>query len=229
MPINEEKTTIIISHEDLSECMKDQENYNNRRPKGYVEIFEEDSEGKRKFLSKSNIIVYQCRELAAQRMINIQNPNLPLISNNEFICWFGLGDGGADIGDPLTPLVPLITDNNLSSEVPITPNTDITATDLRGSDFYKLPLDDIGPSNEGVIYLPDSSHGGRYLKVQLQITVDFNDAVGQNLNEAGLFSASSNSPGSGNTGPWHLMARITFPTTAKTNTRKIIFVWYLYF
>jgi hypothetical protein len=52
------------------------------------------------------------------------------------------------------------------------------------------------------------------------------DGVGQLMNEAGLFTAASSAPGY--SGTFHLFAKVTFPTIYKSDTRELLFVWYLY-
>jgi len=217
-----EETRTIIEAKDYygNECLQDsfqQLNNNGRGPRGFVEIFERDKAGNEKYMGKQNLVVYNARELIAQKIINRNNPNT-VTDLNEFLCWFGIGRGGANPGDPFNPSPPLNSDVNLYDDVPISP-TDTTCADFHDGFFYKAPIDDIS-------FEVDPFNEGAWLVLRTTTILGLDRALGEEVNEAGLFTALSDS--SGYTGPFHLFARITFPTIVKTNNRELIFVWYIY-
>jgi len=92
------------------ECLADRCNMGDKvierkTPHGYVEIYEVDENNKKKLVGKSNLVLYQGREMLAQRLVNIANSNVTP-TKDEFISWFGVGDGGVIPGDPLNPSAP---------------------------------------------------------------------------------------------------------------------------
>ncbi len=215
------ETTIIKTKDHYGEhCLSDSlcnVRDNKIGPKGYVEIYERDKFGNENILGKSNLIVYNARELIAQKIVNINN-NYADSSLNEFLCWFGVGDGGANSGDPFNPNPPLNRDTNLYNSIPISA-TDATCADYNGGFFYKAPIDDI-------TFEQDPLNENAWLILRTITTLGMQRSVGYQINEAGLFTAASNASGYG--GPFNLFARITFPTLVKTDTRELVFIWYLF-
>lgn len=190
-----------------------------RKPEGFVEIFEVQDNGKlKKKHGKSNLVVYQGREWVAERIFQLDNANTSPTGTMR-IGWFGVGSGGAPVGDPLNPTTPISTDTNLDTEVPFN-GTDTNYGDLRGDSlFYKHPFD-------SVEFQQDASNNNEWLITKVTTTVDTDDCNGYNLNEAGLYIASDVTPG--HSGPFYLFSKVTFPTIVKDSTRQLVFMWYLY-
>ena len=174
-------------------------------------------------MGKHNLVVYRGREILAQRLVNINNPLVTDATNAEsqYVAWLGLGDGGVDVADPYTPVAPVVSDNELSSEVMVN-GTDSSCGDYRATPttgYYKKYFD-------SVVFEQDTLNENRYLVLKIQITLTVDDANGEQLSEAGLFTAASN--GGGYSGDFNLFARVTFPTIIKDSSRRLIFIWYLY-
>jgi len=196
-----------------------------RRPKGWVEIWEQDPvTGKKKLLSKSNLIVYLGREFIVQRIFDVNNASATP-TKDEFLYWIGFGSGGVNPADPLVPTPPTLTDSNLNSLVMISA-TDSSAADYHvvGGDYpktgyYKYPFD-------VVEFERDYNNEDKWLVGKITMTLGTALANGEQISEAGLYTAASRSPGYG--GAFNLFARVTFPTLIKTVDRRIIFIWYIY-
>ena len=62
--------------------------------------------------------------------------------------------------------------------------------------------------------------------IKITTTIGIDDANGEQLSEAGLFSAASRV--GAYSGQFSLFARVTFPSLVKSSDRRLIFVWYLY-
>lgn len=194
------------------------------KPKGYVEVYEEGKDGKKQLVGRHNLVLYLGREWLAQRIVDKNNTNVTP-TNDEYINWFGLGDGGVITGDPFTPSPPVITDTDLSSRVMINA-TDSSAADYHTvasgypeEGYYKIPFDSIE-------FEQDSNNDDNWLVIKITITVGVDDANGKQLSEAGLFTAASNA--GGYSGNFNIFSRVTFPSIVKTSDRRIIFNWYLY-
>ena len=210
-----------------------------RRPKGWVEVWEEDPKtGKKKLLNKSNLIVYLGRELIVQRIFDVENTlgqdaaaTLGQIfpKKDEFLYWMGFGDGGVRPADPLVPTPPTLTDIELNSLVMI------SATDSSAADYYHVT--DSNHSKVGSYKYPfdnveferDYNNEDKWLVGKITTTLGTalaNGVNGQRISEAGLYTAASRSPGYN--GQFSLFARVTFPTLIKTIDRRIVFIWYIY-
>lgn len=191
-----------------------------RSPQGFVELYEVDENDNEKLLSKSNLVVYSGREVIAQRLFNKSNA-LTSATENEFICWFGIGSGGTNVGDPLTPSPPVATDLDLAISAPIS-NIDPSCGDKRADGYwYKKPIDTIE-------FEQDVYNSNAWLIVKTVSRVSLADAIDQHISEAGLFtSEDGNLPD--HPGPFHLFSKVTFPTVVKTSTRQLLFIWYIYF
>lgn len=211
------------------ECLQDRINADQNRtqkssPTGYVEIYEVDENNNKKLVGKHNLVLYQGREWLTQRMLNFNNPSL-LSSKDDFLTWFGLGDGGVIPGDPFNPSPPVLTDTNLSSEIMMTA-TDSSAADYHIVDvdhpeegYYKIPFDSIE-------YEQDTLNDDKWVIIKIITTVGISYANDKQLSEAGLFVASSSV--GGHSGTFTLFSRVTFPSLVKTTDRRLIFSWFLY-
>lgn len=220
-------------------CLADQVNGNtsqSRRPQGQVHIYEKTDDGSKKLIHKSNLVVYIGREMLAQRLVNVDNPYLSTPTKDEFISWFGLGEGGVRPADPLDPIPPINTDEYLGSPIPVSDSSGSVYADFHtageafpGGGTYPatgsyVKSFDAAPS--GVIFEQDVLNDSKYLLIKLTTTIGVNDANGYTLSEAGLFSAES--AAGGYSGNFTLFAKVSFPSLIKTVERRLIFVWYLY-
>jgi hypothetical protein len=213
-------------------CLVDQVNKNTskeRRPQGEVHIFEVKEDGKKKLIHKSNLVVYLGREMLAQRLVNWDNSSATP-TKDEFVSWFGVGDGGVLPADPLDPTPPIMTDTDLYSNVMLSDTTSSYGDyhiggvdpDYPLTGYYKKTFDTPG----GITFEQDALNDAKYLVIRLQTTIGVNDANGSQLSEAGLFSAEART--AGYSGQFSLFARVTFPTLIKSEERRLIFEWYLY-
>jgi len=233
-------TKIVVRETYGDECLVDQVNVNkpsSRRPQGEVHIYEETDDGKEKLIHKSNLVVYLGREMLAQRLVNVDNSAVTP-TKDEYLQWFGVGEGGVRPADPLDPTPPINDDVCLYSPVMISDTTSAlyadphTAGFSRPEDdflypstgFYKKIFDQ-EPTNQ-IEFQTDILNDDKYLVIKITTTIGVNDANGQQLSEAGLFSAESSA--GGYSGQFSLFARVTFPSLIKTSERRLIFVWYLY-
>lgn len=233
-------TEINITERYGDNCLVDQVNSNkscSRRPQGEVHIYEQEENGRKKLVHKSNLVVYLGREMLAQRLVNTDNP-LVAPTKDEWVQWFGVGEGGVRPADPLDPTPPINTDRDLYSPVMISDTTSTLYADYHASgstrsfDSYVYPqsgfykkIFDQEPANQ-IEFQPDQLNDDRYLVIKITTTIGANDANGQQLSEAGLFSAASRT--GGYNGQFSLFARVTYPSLIKTSERRLIFVWYLY-
>ncbi len=202
-----------------------------RRPEGMVEIWEEDEKGNKKLVRKSNLVVYLGRETLAQILVNLNNTdelgnNRFTSTKDDFISWFGLGDGGVLPADPFDPVPPSNENNDLNSRVMIN-SSDSSCADYHvdteegypKSGYYKHPF-------QSIDFETDALNDNRYLVLKFSIPIGIDDANDERLSEAGLFTATSRL--GGHSGDFTLFARVTFPTIIKDASRRLIFVWYLY-
>lgn len=222
------ETFEINCTENYNECLKDSVNKTSKtdriKPKGYVEIYELCDDGKKKLLGKHNLVLYLGREWLAQRIVNRQNTNITA-TKDEYITWFGLGDGGVIPGDPFNPSPPVITNTDLATRIMINA-TDSSAADYHvvsggypEEGYYKIPFDTLA-------FEQDAENDDAWLVIKITVTVGTDDANGKQLSEAGLFTAESSS--GGYSGNFTIFSRVTFPSIVKTSDRRIIFNWYLY-
>ena len=233
-------TEIVVRETYGDNCLVDQVNVNkpvSRRPQGEVHIFEQRDDGKKELVHKSNLVVYLGREMLAQRLVNTNNPNVEP-TKDEWVQWFGVGDGGVRPADPLDPTPPINSDEYLYSPVMISDTTSAlyadfhNAGELRYPDNFPYPatgfykkIFDQEPTNQ-IEFQTDILNDDRYLVIKITTTIGVNDANGSQLSEAGLFSAESAT--GGYNGQFSLFARVTYPSLIKTAERRLIFVWYLY-
>jgi len=214
---------ILVKVEDRygDECLSDsvgkRVNNPNRRPQGFVEIYSIDKDGNKKLIGKSNLVVYLGREWLASRMFNTTNASITPLPT-EYICWFGIGTGGAPAGDPLNPTSPTNLDTDLDTEIGFN-STDPTYAEFKSGMYYKCPFDSIA-------FEQDSDNANSYLVCRVMATIGVEDANGNNISEAALFTAASNA--GAYAGPFNMFARVTFPSIVKTIDRQLLFVWYIY-
>lgn len=220
-------------------CLADQVNdqvFQDRRPKGEVHIYEQDDDGTSQLVRKSNLVVYSGREMLAQRIVNTNNPAFSgdptKPTRDEFISWFGLGEGGVRPADPLDPVPPINNDEYLYAPIPVSDTTGSLYADYHPAGS-PTPGGGVYPASgaytksfDGIEFQQDVLNDSRYLVLQITTTIGVNDANGYQLSEAGLFSAESS--GGGYSGNFTLFARVTFPSLIKTVDRRLIFIWYLY-
>lgn len=230
------KTTEIIIEEDYgNQCLTDsvmKDGGGVRRPKGYVEVYDILEDGTKKLIGRHNLVLYLGREWIAQRIVNMDNPALEtddetngVSRRDAFINWFGLGDGGVLPADPLDPVPPELTDRDLYSRVMINA-TDSSAADYHvvsgdypETGYYKTRFDSVD-------FQQDAMNDDNWLVINIRTVIGVEDANGNQLSEAGLFTSSSTSGGW--SGPFYLFARVTFPSIIKTSDRRLIFSWFLY-
>ena len=227
------KTTEVEIHDHYGdECLGDSINRDmssERRPIGEVHVFEIDDKGKRQLVRKNNLVVYNGREVLAQMLISKNNPDSGATSKNtkdHFLSWFGLGNGGVLSADPLDPIPPTLTNTDLNSEVMI------SATDSSNADYHLLS--ESGYSKTGYYKHPfdqveferDPLNDDKWLILKVTVTIGVDDANGEQISEAGLFTAISDVAGS--SGDFFLFARVSFSSIVKTSDRRLVFVWYLY-
>jgi len=219
--IKEPETIIVNIDENYGDsCIADGFNKTStksRKPEGFVEVYSIDEDGNKKQVAKSNLVLFNGREWIASRIANIDNGSISP-NSDEYISWFGLGNGGAPIGDPLNPNAPTNGMTNLSNEIAIH-SSDISCADFRAGSYYKHPFDAIEFQQDG---LNDNS----YLILKITTTISTDHANGFNLNEAGLYTSNSNA-GEHN-GPFNIFSIVTFPSIVKDDTRQLVFYWYLY-
>lgn len=207
--------------DNLSDGLTNRRNNKDERPKGFVKIYEVNNDGKKELVGKHNLVVYQGREWLVSRAFNVINENIEP-QPEEFIGWFGVGNGGCPIGDPMNPTSPSNTNTDLSNPVMIN-TSDGHCGDYRitpDEGYYKHPLDEI-------LFERDPDNYNYWLIIKVSTTLGSSDANTYYINEAGLYTAES-SDGM-YSGPFHLYARVTFPSIMKTNARQLMFVWYVFF
>lgn len=212
-------TEVVIEDHYGDECLGDSFNKgrsSERRPQGQVHVYEIDDKGKRELVDKSNLVVYNGREILAQMLVrenNSSSANAP-DAKDHFLCWFGLGSGGVVPASPLIPVPPTLTNTNLNTPVVINA-ADSTAADSG----YKHPFDNIE-------FERDPLNDDKWLVLKVTVTIGVDDANGSQISEAGLFTAVSDAGGWA--GDFYLFARVTFSSIVKTSDRRLVFVWYLY-
>jgi len=164
---------------------------------------------------KDNLIVWSGREIVPQKLFNVDR----ISGSNEkdlFICWFGLGTGGADPLDPLNPISPDSSDTALNNEIVIDSSDPLNADGGR-----KKPFD------ANIEFLQDTANGSKWLISKATITINDTDANGNDLSEAMLYLADTNDASTVTT--FKAWARVTFSTIRKDSDRELIFLWFVYF
>lgn len=225
--MDDKSKELVITEKYGDNCLRDKisgKGSRDRRPQGFVEVYDVLEDGTKKLIGKHNLIVYLGREMLAQRLVNTNNSSVTP-TKDEFVSWFGLGTGGVDAADPFDPISPTITDTDLNTLAMInasdSTNGDyhIAGGSYSETGYYKKPFDTVE-------FEPDILNDNKWLVIKITVTIGIDDANGKQLSEAGLYSAESS--GGGYNGQYSLFARVTFPTVAKTDSRRISFTWYLY-
>ena len=206
--------------QDTNPLDKNPNHINDRKPKGFVEIYEILPDGSKKLLGKPNLVVYNGREWVGERIFNTNNSNVTS-GPSHFITWFGLGDGGCPAGDPINPTAPSATDTDLNNSILInaidSSNADYRLSPVEG--YYKQPLGTVE-------FEQDENNSNQWLICKTTTVIGADNGNGYTLSEAGLFTAPTSA--GGETGPFTLYARITFPSIVKTSSRILTFIWYVY-
>lgn len=210
-------------------CQSQQDNI--RLPRGEVEVYEESDDGKKELVHRSNLVVYLGREMLAQRLVDTENASATP-TKDEFVTWFGLGEGGVRPADPLDPVPPTNEDDDLSSPVMLNDATGTVYADPHTAGD-PIPVGGTYPKTgyykkrfDSVEFEPDILNDSRWLVIKITTTISIDDANGEQLSEAGLFSAASRV--GAYSGQFSLFSRVTFPSIIKSSDRRLIFVWYLY-
>ncbi len=223
--------------------------------KGRVQIHARDlGEGKKLYLVEdtSNLIVYRGRSWLMQRAFAQDQPNdVPSGSrawSSRWIRWFGIGEGGASVGDPLIAEPPgldncqLVTPGTLGTTNPgVIETTDGSHQFVSfDSGYPKFTVDTEVPAI-GETLCTDSSatdpfdlanhDGDEFLVGVMQMTLTSGMANGtgyQDLSEAGLFCSDTGTTFA-DIDDLNIFARVSFSTIRKTSSRELIFTWYIYF
>ena len=222
------KTTEIVIRDFYGDkCLGDSVNSEGGgrgKPEGYVEIYEQKEDGEEQLVGKNNLVLYQGREWLAEKIVDLNNAQVTPLKD-EFLTWFGLGDGGVLPADPFDPIPPILTDTELYSLVMINA-TDSSSADYHTVDadhpeegYYKHPFD-------SVEFEQDAMNDDKWLVIKVSTIIGVDDANGYQLSEAGLYTALSSA--GGYAGQFTLFARVTFPSIIKTEDRRLIFRWFLY-
>lgn len=244
MDKRESNTTFVKIKDDISNCLGEELNKQNkdeRRPKGYVELYDIDENINLKnsniekelengtFLGRydaepiikdDNLIVFDGREWVITSLFGIDNSNIHPKSDDK-IYWVGFGDGGAPTEDPFNPIAPDQDDSDLENSVMIN-ETESEYGDYRESPvtgYYKKLF-------SNVQYEQDELNEDKYVIAKITITLTSADANDHLINEAGLFIANSNTPGY--SGDFNLFSKVTFQSVSKNETRQLVFIWYVY-
>lgn len=225
---NKEEITIIEAKDFYRDCISDgvdkpRRNVNSR-PGGYVEIFEVDENGHKQLVSKQNLVVYLGREWLISRAFNLDNTSI-LPTANQFVGWFGIGDGGCYSYDPLDPIPPTNLDSDLNNKIPFNDNDatygeHLDSTSVLDVGYYKKKIDTIE-------YLQDLDNNDKFLIARTTNIIGINDGNGRTVSEAALYVAESLADGLD--GPFYMYSKITFPTLVKSSTRHIVLIWYLFY
>lgn len=228
MPKDKEQTLEILASDVYGDlCLNDSFNKSNggeRKPRGEVHIYEiKDGENK-KLLHKSNMVVYQGRELLAQRLVYADSGAAP--GKDEFLGWFGVGEGGVRPADPLDPTPPANIDVELSSLVPISSISGSSYGDYHVAGGIYPQTGHYKKLFDAIEFERDIYNDNTLLVIKTVTTIATDDANGQQLSEAGLYSGVVRTPGFA--GPFHLFGRVTFPSIIKSDDRRLIFIWYIY-
>lgn len=224
-PLKNKKKDLVVEIEDMygAECFGDEilsENPTPRKPQGHVEIFEVDENNNQILVEKSNLVVYQARELVAQKIVDTNKTGV-IPDKDEAIYFLGLGDGGVSGADPFDPLTPTNGDTALANEILIHASDSDLGDYRAATGYWKIPF-------ESVEFEQDTANDDRWVILKFTTRVGATYANGYQLSEAGLFTAAVDTVGTGSTGPFHLFSRVTFPSIVKTSTRRLLIVWYIY-
>lgn len=255
------KTTEIVAKDFYGDnCIDDSPmicKNENRKPEGFVEIYDVTDNGQKQLIGKSNLVIYQGRETLAQMLVRTntidesgQPPLQPIKGNkNHFLCWFGLGQGAADTecspgsGDIFAPEPPSNEDIELACPVMIN-TADASSADYHIIDDPNYPggicqgTAGLYPATGNykhpfgtISFEQDVLNDNRWIVIKISTVIGIDDANGTSSGGQALNEAGLYTAASsvgGYSGDFALFARVTFPTLLKDNARRLQFVWYLF-
>lgn len=188
------------------------------RLKGFVDIYEKDKNGNLYPLrEKQNLIVYAGREWLLRRAFGSKIIGNEEATYRKTLCWFGVGQGGGEPGNPLQAGATIGSDKWLLSQIRL--RSDLESGDPGYPMYSSLPIPDfINPTSSlhgyfktfsSVVIKEDHANPfvldgiTRYppLIAEVRVELSSDDAGGVDgwvdLNEAGLFIADPNDPDPG--------------------------------
>ena len=224
-----------------------------RRPAGYVEIYEKKSgelltrsenmiiTSHKPVQEKPNLITYSGRHWLMQRAFwqdqSAEN------TKDSFISWIGVGHGGAESTSPLIPNTVESYEQNLTAPSAIGYTSEYLHfaefdKDVQSQGYWKSLASSI-TFHEDANNL-DNIGVAQYLigKVTATISVDEANEPGEALtgnpnnwlNEAALFvSPSTTASAVTDYTTCKMFAKVKFSTIVKTFEREIVFIWSIYF
>lgn len=199
----------------------------------------------------TNLVLYRGRNWLLQRafnksMTNRSDSETDSNWSDKYISWFGVGTGGCEAGNPMSPIDPINEEIGLLAHGNIGGTRSVT---VNGKDYHlfdenypKFLYDtDITETLNSSCSETDPGTGESkpcdgFMVAIIEITLngdESNTGIGtnyQDINEAGLFISPSNSRAySFNTNDMTIYSRVTFSTIRKTEGRKLLFTWFVYF
>lgn len=197
-----------------------------KRPRGFVQVFENNNNELKKITESNNLVVYAGRNWLMKRAFNQLTTTQASPGINSYISWFGLGVGGST-SNLLTPVTPILTDDDLYNQIVINANDPACAYDGRLHPF------------DNVVFEEDDDNQSELLIANVTTTIGENDANGPSgsvgesayydLNEAALYISNTHVSNSFDPSSLKLFARVTFSTTRKTSNRQLVIMWKIYF
>ena len=210
-----------------------------RRPIGKVEVYEKKVDGTDTTLylvrKSSNLIVYHGRNWLMQRGFGQDMSPAGFSGWSDYqLSWLGIGTGAAP-SNPLSPTAPTLSDDALTTHGVIDSGTSYVT--VGGNEYHTF--DSITYESDDEVTSFEGYDDYLVAKITTTLTADEanndNGASGysgyeyyQDINEAGLFVSDKTSVSPIPT-VMEMFARVTFPTIRKTNTRELVFHWYIYF
>lgn len=227
----------VVNSKDKLNLMDSFGRMKDKRPKGKVEIYEKKIEGTDKVLylisKQDNLIVYHGRNWLMQRVFDDDLDATPGYSTYK-LGWFAIGTG-ATPSNPLTPTAPALANTVLATHGVIGSGTNYVT--VGSKQYHKFDSITFQEDDEVTSY----SGSDNYLVTKITTTLTEDEANNdegnsgysgyeyyQDINEAGLFVSDALTVSPVPT-TMQLFARVTFPTIRKTNTRGLVFHWYIYF
>jgi len=216
----------------------------------YVDVIVKNTKtGEIEQTQRSNLITYHGRSYLAQRVFN-----QPTIQTwpNRYVNLFCVGSGGAPVGSLLTQSPPQNQDLNLykfvniaSGNPQIVKNEITTPDGLQEVEFLKFDsatfqadpnIDPASSTADNPSFVnsldpvyQDGIRRDAFTDVMVQTTLLESDALGQHINEAGLYVCEDPDNMSPLANSASLFARVTFSSILKTENREILFKWLVKF
>ena len=194
--------------------------------RGYVFGLHETLDGKKEVIDfNPNHIVLSGRKWLMQRAIGSSMAETPLQSEY-FINWFGVGSGGANSSDILTPLY--TPDQQDALNKPIKIYSAYNEGYSYSSDGYRKTFQKFDGKNAQMRYDDINSE----VVALFYLVLDFNDCpyqmpyLGVSINELALYTSPSENADEED---YIMFSRYCLPTKHKTNIDKFVFMWYIYF